>query len=375
MNFRRYIIRFTLFAVLLSGMTVAVNYVIDPFLVFGSKRIDGISAIKADINDHTAFMKSYHPLHDQWDALILGNSRVEMGFDPKHRCFGELGMQVYNLGVPGAKIDEVTEFAANVIYQQDISEIFLSIDYADFLIRLDRSDAAATATPLTSTNFRFGIDGNINPDFRWRALRERYQALFSLGALTSSAQTVILQSPASPDRDRHGFNPANDFRRSAEVEGPGALFAQKLTTLEDKFSRAWSMRTENGELSPAFDDLDVLLDLAREHDIRVTIIVSPFHESYWNVLRRHGLIEKRKAWRDILVTRLQRHRDLVSLWDFSSGLEFDTEGVPDHGVLTRPLTWYWEPVHFRRELGDLMIDTVLADRCDSGQVRFGERVL
>ena len=36
--------------------------------------------------------------HD-WDVLLLGTSRVQMGLDPEHPAFR--GMHAYNAGLPG----------------------------------------------------------------------------------------------------------------------------------------------------------------------------------------------------------------------------------------------------------------------------------
>jgi hypothetical protein len=42
-------------------------------------------------------------------------------------------------------------------------------------------------------------------------------------------------------------------------------------------------------------------------------------------------------------------------------------------VRSGPLQWFWEPAHYRQELGDLMVDAMLSDTCAT-EIAFGRRV-
>ena len=53
---------------------------------------------------------------------------------------------------------------------------------------------------------------------------------------------------------------------------------------------------------------------------------------------------------------------------------FTEESVPAAGVRSGPLRWFWEPSHYRSELGDLMLDTMLAGTCDADAL-IGEDLL
>jgi hypothetical protein len=45
----------------------------------------------------------------------------------------------------------------------------------------------------------------------------------------------------------------------------------------------------------------------------------------------------------------------VPLWDFSDYSEWTTEPVPASGDRKTPTRWYWEPTHFKKALGALMV--------------------
>ena len=55
------------------------------------------------------------------------------------------------------------------------------------------------------------------------------------------------------------------------------------------------------------------------------------------------------------VARERPQAQAVPIWDFSGYRGFTADPVPAKGD-PRPMVWYWEPSHFRKELGDLLKD-------------------
>jgi hypothetical protein len=65
----------------------------------------------------------------------------------------------------------------------------------------------------------------------------------------------------------------------------------------------------------------------------------------------------------------------VPLWDFNAVDSYSTESPPAAHDRRSMLRWFWEPAHYRRELGDLMLGTMLDRECGpSGAGRFGVRL-
>jgi hypothetical protein len=60
---------------------------------------------------------------------------------------------------------------------------------------------------------------------------------------------------------------------------------------------------------------------------------------------------------------LRHHRVLdrrpIPLGDFSGYNSMTTEPVPPSGDTTSRMKWYWESSHYRKELGDLVLDRLL----------------
>jgi hypothetical protein len=374
MNSRSYIVAFAGFFVALSIAVLTVNYFVDPYLMTGAARISSFNQYKVDISNYVRTSKKYHPLQRTHDVLLVGNSRIEMGLAPSHVCFTRADQRVYNLGLPGASVSLQLAFASNIILQQPIREVYLSLDFSDFAMN---SDIPPTASSAPQKNFpgslQYYPDGSRNPDFRRIRLLDYYQALYSLDSLSSSLKTVLLQSVATADRDDQGFNPAYDFRLAALVEGPGALFEQKMASLGRSYSKPHYIRYSNGRLAPSFDSLTEFLERAQASDIRVTLFTNPFHAQYWEMIRDKGLQDAYDDWLSSLIGLLRQLDDTrFELWDFASDSDFIHETVPATGIKTDPLHWFWEPSHYRKELGDLMLDAMLAESCGTAIV-FGER--
>lgn len=362
----------------LSVLTVLFNYLVDPFLVLGTKRVPGFNFSKVEIDNHASSSKAYHPLFGDWDTLLIGNSRIEMGLDPNHSCFQKSGAKVYNLGLPGMSVRGQLEYALNIIYQQPIERVLLSLDFVDFLVRTGQAPPAEDIEWDTSSSpqLRYAFDGSLNPDYSWKKVANHYRALFSLDALVSSAKTVALQaaSHANADRDDHGFNPARNFEHGVSVEGPHAFFSQKMAKLASKYQQGWSLTYNDGSLSRDFTFLTEFLEISSRRGVDVILFTNPFHELFWDMLRENRLYELHQEWLVLIQDKIAATAIAdISMWDFSGNSEYIHETVPARGVKSKPLKWFWEPAHYRKQLGDLMLDTMLASECNT-ESRFGEKL-
>lgn len=372
---RTYLLRTLVYALTAACLVVGLNYAVDPYGITGAQRIPGFNEYKVEINEHTLVMKRYQPFFNTHNTLIVGNSRVEMGIRPAHACFARNGMEVYNLGIPGADLGTQLDYALNLIRQQPVKTVFLSLDFTDFIStrRQPYQDASADSRQSTG-EFRFTASGEHNPRYRRVVLRDYFKSLFSLDALIASVKTIALQSRTTADRDDAGFNPARDFAAAVSVEGPHALFAQKMASLESKYSSPWYFRDVHGQPNRAVAELEEFLDIAAAQGINVYLFTNPFHESFWELLRTQGHMPAYEDWMQEVENRVRKRQSgSVEFWDFSRDSAYIHESVPPEGVRSGPLQWFWEPAHYRQELGDLMVNAMLSATCAT-EIAFGRQV-
>jgi len=308
------------------------NYFVNPYSVFNVERINGFNAIKPESSNRVRIFKKYQPVYVQPNLLIIGNSRVEMGLDPNHKSFNKK-LTVYNLGVPGLGVISQLQYAQNVIENTDIQEVLIAVDFSDF---------------LTKVNYKFKpYSLNLSP------FSDKYGALWSLDSLKASITTIFKQNQFEANRLENGFNPAKDYRPIIKFEGQAVLFKQKIEMLNNMFkNKVWD---EELMLSSEYSSLSILQRHIRgwmKKGIKVNIFINPYHQEYYTTMAENDLLDSFNAWR-ILMKRIFLSK--INFCDFTNlGHEKSDDKLTDN-----ELKYFWEPAHYKKELGDIMIPRIL----------------
>jgi hypothetical protein len=107
------------------------------------------------------------------------------------------------------------------------------------------------------------------------------------------------------------------------------------------------------------------LRLAANHQTRVIVVMLPVHALDLEMIRcQVGGSAPLEKWKRDLVSTMTAFRQeqpqapAIPLWDFSGYSGYTADPVPPKGD-PHAMTWYWEPSHFRKELGDLLIARIL----------------
>ncbi|MBA6381810.1 hypothetical protein H4J45_05340 [Colwellia sp. BRX10-6] len=308
------------------------NYFINPYNIFNIERFIGFNTVKPESSKRIRIFKKYQPVYANPNLLIVGNSRVEMGLDPMHGSFNDK-LIVYNLGIPGIGVISQLQYTQNVIENSDIQELIIAIDFADF---------------LTTKNYKFTPPSlNISP------LSDKYGALWSLDSLKASIITIFKQNQFAANRLKNGFNPANDYQPIIKFEGQGVLFKQKIKMLNNMFkNKVWD---EKSMLTHEKSHLSILQKYIRvwmENGIKVNIFINPYHREYYTIMAENDLLDSFNSWRTLMKNVFSSK---ISYCDFTNlGHE-----KSDDKLTENELKYFWEPAHYKRELGDIMIPKIL----------------
>lgn len=312
------------------------NYLINPFNIFDISRISNINEIKPEASKRIQVYKKYQPLFAYPDVLIVGNSRVEMGLDPDHEGFKEY-LSRYNLGVPGVGIRSQVQYAQNIIDNTDVKMVLLSIDFADFL----------TAEGHVFNPFTLKIDPII----------DRYSALWSLDSLKSSMATLFKQSEFESNRLNNGFNPAKDYLPIIQFEGQNVLFTQKINMLNNMLKgKVWNEALMLNSQHSDFSILNKHIDNWIKEGIEVHVFINPYHQDYYKTLKENGLFASFENWRVLMTDNFVGKLNFCDFTDL--GIEKSQDKLTEN-----ELRYFWEPAHYKKELGDIMIADIL-NACD-----------
>lgn len=353
----------TYFATLFTLISAIVifNWFIDPFGMYWSSQVSGLNVVKPEAEKRSRITKAYRAPHVQPQILIVGNSRVEMGISPQHRQFKN--KRVYNQGMPGAGLAMQINYALSVIKQnRSLEQIVLSVDYLDFLIDVERSHHVNDSTSST-LSYQHRLEGYDSDKTKlWLQTKEKVGLVFSIDALKASLTTLSQQSSQVSSITKLGFNTADSYIPMIKNEGIIPLFKQKLNWLDQRLKREYLLLTSDNpaKYSSRFEHLLTLLSHAKERNIKVTMFITPYHYSYLQVLNDNNHWQKFLRWKASLVNFLYAtdNQQEVPLWDFSGFNIYTLEKTP----IATPkvaMKWYWEPAHYRKELGDKMVDIML----------------
>jgi len=334
----------------------AFNALIDPLGVFASPRISGVNAIKPYLDHHRELSRYQGARRLCASTGIFGNSRAEIGFDPKGPAMATHGLSAFNHAIPGT--------GASTSYRQIIwlqsanclpKTIFLGVEFFDFL--------GGSVPPLLPT-----LETDPAPQRDSRFLAE---SVFSITGLRDSLTTLLLQRSRYPatSTDR-GFNPLFNYIPEVEQSGHYALFRQRA---EENY-RNWTrkplrLRPIKGGVSDDEATIDAILSVATQEGSTTYVIIYPYHAQIRMMIERLGMGELFADWKRLVVAIAERnaeHGGKVEVWDFSGVAPETLEAIPAKGDRQTHLTHYWEAGHFKKELGDLVIDRLLGKRSNFG---------
>ena len=367
---------FTSFAIVLFSIATF-NWFIDPFAMFWSPKIDRINQIKPEAGKRSRITKAYQVHKVKPQILIIGNSRVDMGLNPQSNHFA--GKIVYNQGMPGAGVAMQVDYAIDAINNNDtIEQLLVGVDFLDFLLSEQQvTNFKAEINHHAQPSYAFRLDSADNDDnfARISRFKEKMAMVFSLDAFSASISTIYQQKSMASSINANGFNTALSYVAIMNSEGIKPLFRQKLQEISARLTRnPWVIKAQNTPpYSPTFAHLGRLISIAKQRKINITFFINPYHYSYLNTLADNNQWHNFQVWKETLVHYLNvtQGEDFI-LWDFSGVSSFVNEIVP----LTKPkqqMRWFWEPAHYRKELGEKMLAVILVkDRSTNNN--FGKRL-
>ena len=328
------------------------NLCVDPYGTFRLFEISRFNRIKLYPDHDIATIKLNALRNARPDALILGNSRAEVGFDPKHAAWGKRGFRsVYNAAVPGAGIGTAWNFLRQSEATHRPEFVLLGIEFFDFLGGPDK--------PITPDK---GNARGWRDDVLWGV-----RATLTMQALIDSLTTVRIQFQKNPAQlTERGFNPLLEYKDSVRVEGYYAFFRQRA----EENARNHALKPANlfargTSSSTDFEHLRAMVRWSLKNQVELRMVIFPYHAQLLVMIDELGLWPLFEEWKRQVTRVIDQERAIyqsgpqVKLVDFSGFSRFATEPVPKKGDLDTEVKWYWEAGHFKRELGDLVVTRCL----------------
>jgi len=369
MQVKQYSYYFITFVTLISLILASTNYIIDPYSLFQTKRISGFNDKKPAAESRTGLFKPYNVINVNPETIIIGNSRPEMGLNPLSECWPKGMGTIYNLTFPGLGTYEQVRALFHAVSTENVNNILLGVDFIDFLQL--REGASGIYWPKRQNDFldRLLVDEQQikNNVYSMAKLKDYTRSLFSLDALNDSVYTLISQTKNSTNRTNLGFNPANDFKEMVYYEGSWVLFKQKQNLLKRIFSKRNQSIYDSSRWSIQFEAIKRAIQLSETKKIKLILFINPYHYSYLELIRNSGYWNEFESFKKKLVEIVHRYgKNQVEIWDFSIYSKYSVTTIPKEN--TKPqYSWFWEPAHYKAELGEYMIADIFDTHCIAGK--------
>lgn len=342
------------------------NYLVDPYGLFGSRRIAGFNEIKPTATERVRVTKPYMASRAKPKVVIGGNSRPEIGLDPQSVCWPGAGQPVFNAAIPGADVFMQVRYVQHAVELGKAQRILFGVDFLDFLV-----DSTKATGKVDWERHAKSYDGRLRAESGTQSgtsvsllqAEDMLGGLFSMVALGDSITTLAAQGdPLAATRREDGFNPALDYLPIIRNEGQAVLFMQKNAEVKKRLQQddLGILDIDGGQTLPLLA-LRRLLQWAKSRDVEVVLFVNPYHSDYLLQIEASGKWPLLEEWKRQLAVAADEYA--VPLWDFNAFDPYSTESPPSRNDRQSILKWYWEPAHYRQELGDLMLAAMLARPC------------
>lgn len=354
------------------------NYLVDPYGLFGSPRIAGLNELKPAATERVRVIKPYMASRAKPKVVLGGNSRPEIGLDPQSVCWASVDQPVFNAAIPGADVFMQVRYVQHAAESGNARRILFGLDFLDFLV-----DSTKTTGKVDWERQGRSYDGRLRQGPRLHGMPASYQqaedilsGLFSMVALGDSVITLAAQrDPYSATRREDGFNPAQDYLPIIRNEGQAVLFLQKNAEVKKRLHQdVLGVLDSEGQQTLPLLALKHLLQWAASRGIEVVLFINPYHSDYLAQIELSGKWQVFEEWKSQLTAVADEYA--VPLWDFNAIDRYATESPPPRNDRQSMLEWYWEPAHYRKELGDLMLAAMLGRACGTtnNQPQFGVRI-
>jgi hypothetical protein len=332
-----------------------VNLAADPHGLLGPDTLARQTGVDAEYAN-TRLSKAFIVARIKPQAIAMGTSRVDHGIDVRHPGFSRDFGPAYNLGLDGAHISEILAYLKHARSVAPIRRVVLGLDPRSFGTFTPQAafDPAILATP-----------GHPRIVARWVKVLEvsLYWDTFirSLEALQS--QELGNWDPETGRRTERifllrtqrcgGVREVFLVRESKELRNPSPTGVAISDAPGDEL-------VDNAELV-SFREL---IRFARDQEIDLRLFISPTHARDMERIRLEGNWSAFEQWKRDLVRILEEEsgsggngsRSTFPLWDFSGYNSITTEKIPDAADAASRMHFYWELSHYRKVVGDMVLD-------------------
>lgn len=347
-NAGRYLLQLAACGVAITLLLAGFIVLIDPYRAFDTPSIAGVNTTKPRAAQRSDLNKSRILARSHARTVLLGNSRVEIGLDPASAKWPIERQPVVNAAQAGMTLRKSICRLNEAIAAGPPTLIVLGVDIQDFLVMQQSPETIPLGVPAKHADCD-------TSHLIWTTL-------FSVNSLVDAAQTAIGQdAQTGATIEANGFNPLREYQIHVRQVGYSGLFEQKMREYTKEYKRKPSPDFLEPDRYAPFRDLRQIMRTSSAENIELAIFFHPYHGQFLDLLRDAGLWHSFETLKQqvyaMAAEESRRRPGPIRVFDFSGYNDITTEMVP--GDRTTQMKWYWEPGHYKSELGNLIISDIL----------------
>lgn len=337
---KKFSIRILIFTPLIVLLIGGLNFMVDPYDIFDSPKIEGLNTNKPEVDTHLRIYKAIRLQQLKPQTIFIGTSRTEEGIDPTNK---NIKTTAYNAAISSGLPAEYEYYIDSAI-KNGAKEVFIGVDLFTFYAR---------------DHFR--------PDFDKTAFEkfEPAKYILSRDAFTSSLKTIG-NKKLSIYLQTGMRDPVRLQNECDEKNGHKKIFQNS----EDGYFKTTYSKGFNKAQTAHWQAFERILDKAHKKGVKITLFISPSHARQWEVLAITQGWEMFEEYRRRLIAvnedvAIRNGKEAFVLWDFAGYHTLTTESVPDDPKAR--MRWYWDSSHYKKELGDIVLDRMFDGNFSGGK--------
>jgi len=341
-----YFVWFAATVLTLASLSIALGIGVDPYRMYGTPVVPGWTALKPQIYKQASLAKTYQLERVGPATLLLGNSRVEIGFDPESPHWPAAAHPVFNAALAGGGLDDCLLMLRSATAVHPPSTVILGLDILDFLQRPDHN-RGLPQRPDGPDERRLVVDtdGHPNPKRFLQLWRDRITTTLTIDAIFDALATPFDQNPeTSATMTPLGFDPLHEYRIFVWRQGYYQLFSQKNAIYHQQYKNYPAPDFAEPLDFPSFRYLQAIIELASSYGENLILFIHPYHVDYLEMLHDVGLWRSFENWKRALArfvdAQQQTRHASVRVIDFSGYNEISSEHVPPPGDRHTAMRWY-----------------------------------
>lgn len=331
MAYKQFLIKYFILSFLLLILVGLFNRIVDPFWYYRDMEINGFNIIKPTFGNYERQIKPILLVREQPEAIILGSSYAEIGFDSSNKYFTNSGkLKSMNIALARAPQDEVQcnfEFAAT---HSNIKRALIGIHPSD----MPKADCK-----------KYENLGHVN----------LLELLFSISSLRDSIKTISKQKNEKISHTLDGrflFNrntPGVDIRFGEDFERYKQRNCAFVKSSISPFNTDFNEKVD-------YDGILNLIKISKEHNIELVLFFYPRHAYSLELDNECGA--QNNIWKEMnkIIKFIESNSDQnqVRVWEFFGYNEITAEPV------SSTATYWQDSMHFNYEMGEMMLNDMFS---------------